>query len=53
MRIQKAVEEESKKYSSRSPIACRWRLQVSNICVRRWGDNSQFDYCVIIINYAK
>ncbi len=51
--IEKAVAEESKKYSSRSPIACHWRLQVPNICDRRCGDNSQFDYCVSVIILAK
>jgi len=51
--IEKAVAEESKKYSSRSPIACHWRLEVPNICGRRCGNNSQFDYCVSVIILAK
>jgi hypothetical protein len=40
-RMRHAIAEESKKYSTRSPIACRWRLDVTRIWNGGYGRYSR------------
>jgi hypothetical protein len=43
-RMRQAIAEESKKYSTRSPIACSWRLNVSRIWTGGYGRYSRIAY---------
>jgi hypothetical protein len=40
MRLQQAITEESKKYLSRSPIACSWKLETTRHFIREYQNNN-------------